>query len=97
MDRRSFVRNACLGSASLYFYGFAHGAQSDIPSPKAPHIETRGLSQPMPSPLGMPGLFPGRVVEVSSSEAIVRNRVSQPLIKEMLERGMKELTGENLT
>ena len=95
MDRRSFVRNACLGSASLYFHGFAHGAQSDIPSPKAPHIETRGLSQPMPSPLGMPGLFPGRVVEVSSSEAIVRNRVSQPLIKEMLERGMKELTGEN--
>jgi len=96
MDRRSFVRNACLGSASLYFHGFAHGAQSDIPSPKAPHIETRGLSQPIPSPLGMPGLFPGRVVEVSSSEAIVRNRVSQPLIKEMLERGMKELTGENL-
>src|SRR5437763_3397026 len=95
MDRRSFVRNACLGSASLYFHGFAHGAQSDIPSPKAPHIETRGLSQPMPSPLGMPGLFPGRVVELSSSEAIVRNRVSQPLIKEMLERGMKELTGEN--
>lgn len=95
MDRRSFVRNACLGSASLYVHGFAIRAPADIPSPRAPHIETRGLSQPVPSPLGMPGLFPGRVVEVSSPDAIVRNRVSQPLIKEMVERGLKELTGEN--
>ena len=95
MDRRSFVRNACFGSAGLYFHGFAIGAQGDIASPKAPHIETRGLQQPSPSPLGMPGLFPGRVIEVSSPEAIVRNRVSQPLIKEMIERGLKKLTGDN--
>jgi uncharacterized protein (DUF362 family) len=95
MDRRSFVKNACLGSAGLYFDGLAIGAQSDSAAPQVPRIDVRGLPQAQPSPLGMPGLFPGRVVELSNPEAIVRNRVSQPLIKEMLERGMKELTGDN--
>jgi uncharacterized protein (DUF362 family) len=45
----------------------------------------------------MPGLFPGRVVEISNPDAIVRNRVSQPLIKGMLDQGMKRLTGESST
>jgi uncharacterized protein (DUF362 family) len=95
MDRRSFVKNACLGSAGLYFHNLATSAQSDIASPKVPHIELRGLPQAKRSPLGMPGLFPGRVVEISSPDAIVRNRVSQPLIKEMIERGLTKLTGES--
>jgi uncharacterized protein (DUF362 family) len=95
MDRRGFVKNACLGGAGLYFDGLAIGAQSDSAAPQVPRIDVRGLPQAQPSPLGMPGLFPGRVVELSNPEAIVRNRVSQPLIKEMLERGMKELTGDN--
>ena len=43
---------------------------------------------------GMPGLFPGRVVEVNDSKSIARNRVSQPVVRGMIERGMKELTGE---
>ena len=42
----------------------------------------------------MPGLFPGRVVEVTDSKSIVRNRVSQSVVRDMIERGMKELTGE---
>jgi len=93
MDRRSFVKNACLGSAALYFHQLSFGLPSDIANPQVPRIELRGLPQ-KPSPLGMPGLFPGRVVEISSPDAIVRNRVSQPLIKEMLDHGMKRLIGE---
>ena len=42
----------------------------------------------------MPGLFPGRVIEIHDPNAIVRNRVSQPIVRHMLERAMKELTGE---
>jgi len=95
MDRRKFVRNACLGSASLYLHRFAIGDQNDLANPKVPPILTRGLPQAERSPLGMPGLFPGRVVEVSSQNAIVRNRVSHPLVSEMIESGLKKLTGEN--
>jgi len=43
----------------------------------------------------MPGLFPGRVIEVRNQDAIVRNRVSQPLVRRLLEQAMKELTGES--
>jgi len=32
---------------------------------------------------------------VADGRAIVANRVSQPVIHEMLEHGLKELTGEN--
>ncbi|HXK62436.1 MAG TPA: DUF362 domain-containing protein, partial [Acidobacteriota bacterium] len=42
---------------------------------------------------GLPGKFPGRVVEVFHSKAIIDDRVSQSAIRTMLERGMKELTG----
>jgi uncharacterized protein (DUF362 family) len=43
----------------------------------------------------MPGLFPGRVIEVRDRNAIVGNRVSQPLVRRLLEQAMKELTGES--
>jgi uncharacterized protein (DUF362 family) len=43
----------------------------------------------------MPGLFPGRVVQVSAHNAIAGNRVSQPVVSRMMERGMTELTGES--
>jgi uncharacterized protein (DUF362 family) len=95
MDRRRFVKNACLGSAALYFHETSFGSQSDIANPKVPRIELRGWPQAKLSPLGMPGLFPGRVVEVSNPDAILRNRVSQPLIKDMLDQGMRRLTGES--
>jgi uncharacterized protein (DUF362 family) len=42
----------------------------------------------------MPGLFPGRVIELREPKAIVRNRVSQSIVRQMLEHAMKELTGE---
>jgi uncharacterized protein (DUF362 family) len=65
--------------------------------PQAPRIDVHEAPPHVKSPLGMPGLYPGRVVEVADSQAIVANRVSQPILHEMLERGLKELTGENST
>lgn len=95
MDRRTFVKASCLGSASLFLDGFDPQAFGDIAMPAPPAIEVvHGQPQAKPSPLGMPGLFPGRVVEVSNPNSIVRNRVSQPVVRRMLEQGMKELTGE---
>ena len=63
--------------------------------PAMPAMELQGLPDYKPSPLGMPGLFPGRVIEVRDQNAIVRNRISQPIVRRLLERAMKELTGEN--
>jgi uncharacterized protein (DUF362 family) len=96
MDRRTFVKTSCLGSAGL-FLGFDPNApgQENVTLPEPPPIEVRGLPQAKHSPLGMPGLFSGRVVELSDPKSIVRNRVSQPIVGRMIEQGMKELTGES--
>jgi uncharacterized protein (DUF362 family) len=97
MDRRSFVKRTCAGSAGLFLGGVPALADEPVVLPQAPHIEVHEAPPSVKSPLGMPGLYPGRVVEVADSRAIAANRVSQPVIHEMLERGLKELTGENST
>ena len=94
MDRRTFVKAGCIGSASLLMQGLDPMLRADVPSPAAPPIELHGLPDYKPSPLGMPGLFPGRVIEVRDPNAIVRNRVSQSIVRQMLEHAMKELTEE---
>ena len=67
--------------------------RADAAQPTVPPIELQGLPGHQASPLGIPGLFPGRVVEVHEPDAVVRNRVSQPIVRQMLDRAMKELTG----
>jgi uncharacterized protein (DUF362 family) len=94
MARRAFVQGTCLGSAGL-FMGFDLRSRDENARPDVPPIEVHGLPQSKPSPLGMPGLFPGRVIELSDPGSIVRNRVSQPVVSRMLEQGLKELTGES--
>jgi uncharacterized protein (DUF362 family) len=94
MDRRAFVKAGCIGSASLLMEGLGPTVRADVAPPAAPPIELHGLPDYKPSPLGMPGLFPGRVIEVRNPDAIVRNRVSQSVVRHMLEHAMKELTGE---
>jgi uncharacterized protein (DUF362 family) len=93
MDRRTFVKAGCLGSASLLIQGLDPTMRADESQPPLPPIELHGIPDYKPSPLGLPGLFPGRVVEIRNPNAIVRNRVSQAAIARMLERGMKELSG----
>src|SRR5256885_12764229 len=62
MDRRGFVKRTCLGSAGLFLGGFGPNIQEGILLPVPPPIQVCGLKDFKPSPLGMPGLFPGRVV-----------------------------------
>src|ERR1700740_3636594 len=94
MDRRTFVKAGCVGSASLLMQGLDPVIRAESVPNAAPPIELRGVTGYKPSPLGMPGLYPARVIEIREAKAIVRNRVSQPIVGRMLERAMKELTGE---
>lgn len=93
MDRRTFVKAGCLGSASLLLEGLDPLMRADVSQPALPPIELHGMPNYKLSPLGLPGLFPARVVEMRNPNAIVKNRVSQPIVASMLEQGMKELTG----
>jgi len=94
MDRRTFVKAGCIGSASLLIQGLDPMMRADSAPSTVPPVELHGLPDYKPSPLGIPGLFPGRVIEICDQNAIVRNRVSQPVVHRLLEQAMKELTGE---
>ncbi len=94
MDRRTFVKSTLLGTSSL-FVGVDQESRSEVTLPEAPPIEVHGRPTEKRSSLGMPGLFPGRVIQLSAPGAISGNRVSQPIVSRMIERGMKELTGES--
>jgi len=94
MDRRNFVKTAGLGTAALLFNSGAARGQANPGRPAPPPIEVHGIAPGKPSPLGIPGVFPGRVVEVFHGDSIAGNRVSQPVVGRMLNEGMMELTGE---
>src|SRR5262245_3551429 len=42
---------------------------------------------------GLPGRYPGKVIEVHHSEAAQGNKRNRPAVKAMLDRGLKELVG----
>ncbi len=95
MDRRDFVKTAGWGTAALLLNSRVGIGQANQGRPAPPPIEVHGIAPSKPSPLGIPGLFPGRVVEVFHPDSISGNRVSQPIVGRMLNEGMKELTGES--
>lgn len=95
MDRRAFVKRSCLGGAALFLdrWGTSPAYSQDL-IPPAPPIHVNEPATTSVSLLRMPGLYPGRVVEISDERSIVANRVSQSVVHQMIERGMRELTGE---
>ncbi len=95
MDRRTFVKRSCLGGVALFLdHRETSPAYSQELIPPAPPIRLNEPHSTKISPLRMPGLYPGRVVELADRRSIIGNRVSQPIIRQMLEQGMRELTGE---
>lgn len=91
MNRRTFVYNATLGTLHLGLAGLPW-RQAD-PAHQRLKIDVHAPDVPA-APLGMPGLFPGRVVEVFHARSLVDRRVSPAAIRAMVDAGMTSLTGE---
>lgn len=89
MNRRTFVFKT-LGTLGLMTIPL----EASQLSPGGLKIDVQAPEMPS-SPLGMPGLFPGRVVQTFHSGALVDGRVHTPSVSAMLDAGMKSLTGES--
>src|SRR4051812_10863266 len=105
MDRRTFVYNAALGTLCLGWpFDGAQGASAQSPGggqataqdPSALGSLKIAVHAPdaTPSPLAMPGLFPGRVIDVLHPQAIRDRRIDQAAVRSMLTQGMAALTGD---
>src|SRR3989442_3845955 len=88
MHRRSFVG---LLAGTSFLRGFQ--IRSDIPT-------RRDMSNYAPAAApGMPGPYPGRVVSVNSDRCVdtVTGRANDEVVREMMARGMRTLTGAGTT
>src|SRR5688500_17853596 len=96
MDRRTFVYNAALGTLHLAWGPGSGLVRAQEPSPSALGSLKIDVHAPAftPSPLAMPGLYPGRVVEVVHPDVIRERRISEPAVRAMLTSGMASLTGD---
>lgn len=90
MNRRTFIYNAALGTLQLGLVGLP--GRAEAATYKGLRIDVQAPDMRV-SPLGMPGRYPGRVVQTTHAGAIVNRRVSQPAVRTMLDRGMTGLTG----
>jgi hypothetical protein len=95
LDRREFVRTVGVGAAVV------GGVVLGVPSfgqDKPPEVETNiGDFLKVPrTRLSLPGLFPGLVVKVTDTRALVDEKVDAKVAAEMLEKGIRTLTGKSL-
>ena len=90
MERRVFLE--LLAAAQLAAAARAQG-EFDPPAPPAYKVVTRFKPAPVP---GMPGPYPARVVRTRSPRATSPDgaTVDEAVVHEMMERGMRALTGE---
>jgi hypothetical protein len=93
MCRRAFVRAAIAGGAVL--------ASGVLPGKEEEKAQAGGGGKPPPKPdpqpaptrLGIPGPFPGRVVEVRHLGSIKGRAFVRDAVRDMVGRGMMDLTG----
>jgi len=83
MERRDFLRRVFFGSTACPL----------LSSQSLKSTPLDGTVAPLHAGMGMPGPFPGRVVEVKSPSAIVLNHVNSSVVQEMIALGMTKLTG----
>ena len=96
MNRREFVQTltGCAAAASLTLGVPASGQEKDA----TPEVQTNiadFLKVPKTSH-SLPGPFPGRVVKVTDLRSLVDERVDGKVVAEMVEKGIRSLTGTSM-
>ena len=90
MDRRAFITGAATGLVGGGALGWI--AQRRLVGRQAPLVaeSTSGDKR-----LGIPGPFPGRVVEVHHPGSINKKKRDRAAVRAMIDRGMRELVGSD--
>ena len=91
MERRAFLE--LLAATPLASAGRAEPVAD---RPPAPHYRVVTRFAPAAVP-GMPGPFPARVIRTRAAAAGAGQEIDPGVVREMMERGMRALTGESTT
>jgi hypothetical protein len=101
MQRREFLKLS--GGAGMVLGGLVLGTptlwaetqQTQTPPPRIKTNIDEALKVPK-TPLSLPGLFPGSVVEIHNPAAMTENKVDAAIVKQMVEKGITTLTGKTM-
>jgi len=105
VDRRNFLKIGGAVGAGLVMSGrsllAAQQAQTQTPPAKKtpPPKPSTNIEEALKVPKtkwSLPGPFPGRVIEVADDKAMPEGKPDDAVIKAMVEKGIRELTGKDL-
>jgi hypothetical protein len=95
MKRRTFLSGVAAGA--IGGGALAWGASKLLlPGSSSGTLQGRLVQAKVAQPsgkLGIPGPYPGRVIEVNHKDACKGSQRNEPVIKQMIDRGMRELVG----
>jgi hypothetical protein len=97
MNRREFVRTltGCTAAAGAALLGVPASGQEKEATPEV-HTNIGEFLKVPKTPHSLPGPFPGKVVKVTDPRSLVDERVDGKVIAEMVERGIRSLTGTSM-
>ena len=97
MNRREFVRTVagCTAAAGAVMLGAPVSGQEKEAAPEVTTNIAEFLKVPK-TPHSLPGPLPGRVVKVTDPRSLVDERVDGKVVAEMVERGIRTLTGTSM-
>jgi uncharacterized protein (DUF362 family) len=95
LNRRKFFALLGVGSAAVATRPLAALASAPAPMQQKPATNIADAAKIARTEWSMPGKFPGTVIQVKNSRAIVNNEPVEQEAYEMIKKAMLELTGEN--
>ena len=97
MNRREFVQTltGCTATAGALLLGVPASGQENEVTPEV-HTNIGDFLKVPKTPHSLPGPFPGKVVKVTDPRSLVHERVNGKVVAEMVERGIRNLTGTSM-
>lgn len=98
VNRRTFLKNGSLVGAGLVMgtpHLWAQDKASEQKSSK-PETNVKDVLKIERTENSLPGKFPGKVVKVSDSNALVNNIYNAVVIQDMFEKGIQSLSGKDM-
>jgi Domain of unknown function (DUF362) len=104
LNRRDFLKKSSgsiIGAGAILSarHLFAEDTKQEKPKTERPPKPKTNIDEALKIPktkYSLPGLFPGRVIEVHDEKALIENKSDQKVIDAMFEKGMTQLTGKSL-
>lgn len=97
LDRRDFLKLSGRGGLAVWLGSRSLSGLAQQPSAPPPRPKTNieeALKVPRTT-YSLPGLFPGKVVEVNDAGAVRGEKPIARVVGQMFEKGLKELTGQS--